>query len=87
MEKATVNTQEIIMAKFYCFGCREFIDFDKLFNDYEDYGYCTKCKCNIKGEKIVNEVRRTYGSKPVDCAPTCENVTSCEHSCVGYVPK
>lgn len=24
------------------------------------------------------------GTKPVDCAPTCKNITLCEHFCVGY---
>ena len=41
------------MVMFYCHGCEEFRDFDSLFNDYDELGHCSKCKCNIKGEKDV----------------------------------
>jgi len=23
-------------------------------------------------------------TRPVDCAPTCKNISLCEHGCVGY---
>ncbi len=69
------------MPSFYCLGCKEFRDFDDLFKDFDNLGFCSECHCNIKGERIFT------GARPTDCAPTCTNVSLCEDECVGYVVK
>ncbi len=66
------------MPNFWCYGCKKFIDFGKLFKDYDNLGFCSRCNCNIMGEKVFT------GTRPTDCAPTCKNVSLCEDECVGY---